>query len=175
MKNISILIVLLLLSGCAPWPYHYYLPEAKDGDLIHKGPSLIGPDNAIVLKNGAFDIEVRYTGHIKLQLFIPEGLVLKPKDPFLFAKVHSDSAPEKHFVHFKQFGTVSFTKNLVGYERTGLIGRKGTNYTTEIDIGAVSEQFSIRLPTFETENNKVVIFNDVAFTSKISIALMPIN
>ena len=174
-KPLLLFIFIFLISGCVPWSYDYYSPQAKNGELIHKGPSLIGSRNTIVLKKSSFEIQIRYIDYIQIQVFVPEGKELYIKNSFLYAKNIQITLSEKHYVKFKKFNESNYTNKLIGYKRTNFLQRKGTHYYAKIELDNTSEEFTIILPVFETKSNQTIKFNDVTFTEKTGVAIMPLN
>ena len=172
-----ILATLMLTQvSCSPGPYGYYRPSAEDGTLVKWGSNLVGPANAIVLKNQGYELEVKYEGEIKLQLFVPEGKRIYLKDPGLVVYWEGDATNANEYkLDFDNYGFSSNSKEFVGRRRANIIQRNGTNYYTSINAGKWSDVLEVKLPLFETPNGDVIRFNNVVFRRKWGMAVMPIN
>ncbi len=176
MKTSSCAVLFMfVLTSCAPAYDVYYSPSAIGGELVKWGPNIIGPSNAIILKNDGFELKVRYTDALELELFVPNGHSLN----MTVAEIHyiqgATGVERKYPVTFFEFGMPGkIVTSFEGKSRRNIFQRDGSVYVARIDIGAVKETFKIRLPTFRDGPNKVE-FNDVVFKRETGMAISPIN
>jgi hypothetical protein len=185
------MVLAVICTGCVPFPYNYYAPEASGGKIIHYGcKNTFGPPELIsfVVDEVEFSTVVGKTKHgihVTIHFRVPEGKEVRLKDATVYVSVPSSATPITAQLHSPYPPTWKIDEPMHGsteqrhyawYQGGGGNETLHAYYSSFVEVTMPeSQSLSIRYPEF-TVNGQLAHIPEIKFQWRFYIEpLSPLN